>query len=832
MEIFLIRKAERKDYGMKKKVKLLRIGLSMVMAVSVSACGSSAGGNASGTAASDKTGAKNYVYKEDVVSNGSKYQASEINSMSFCKERIYDFGYHYADDGSATFFAENYKADGSDYKSFEIKGAENVTFSYPTVDTDGNIYVARITYAAGDQPAVPAGALEDAAPVVETDTAGTDSAVAEDTGADASETASTVSSSTDIAVSEDTAATDAGASESTDAATSDQTELVKYDSTGKEIWKIQMGKGVPADSGYYINGISFSEKYGLFISDSVAVNLYNPKDGSLTKKVMDVTDGSAPSVYAIRSGKVLIATYESNGISFRELDMTTGKESDPLPISKELSNYSSYYTGPDYDLYLTGSDGISALNIGDTKVTRLVDFVDSDIDASYVGAACIVSSTQIAAVISGTDNDYTLAVLTKVPPKDVADKKVITMGCTYIDYRVRSEVIKFNKSSSDYRIKILDYSQYNSEDDYNAGLTKLNTDIVSGNTPDLMILDSSMPSDSYISKGVLKNLDGYFKKDEELQKNKYLTNILEAFQSNGKMYTVMPSFSIYTVAAKTKDVGNVSGWTMEDLEKLRKKKNADYATLFGPTSQDAIMSMAMMLSGEDFIDWEKQDCSYNSDGFISLLNFISKFPKKDPTDANTDYSAYWREGKSLLNWAYLGSYNDYNNLKKGTFGDDITLIGFPTASKKGSVILPDFSLAMSATTKNDDGCWQFLRTFLTQEYQDAITGSFPVSETTLEKLGQAAMKNPTTTDENGKVTEEKQTWYIGGQEVEISPMTQEEVQTMTDFIKSLSVPYSYNQDIQNIITEETAPFLQGQKQAADVANIIQSKVRIYVNENS
>jgi len=341
-----------------------------------------------------------------------------------------------------------------------------------------------------------------------------------------------------------------------------------------------------------------------------------------------------------------------------------------------------------------------------------------------------------------------------------------------------------------------------------------------------------MPSDSYISKGVLKNLDGYFKKDEELQKNKYLTNILEAFQSNGKMYTVMPSFSIYTVAAKTKDVGNVSGWTMEDLEKLRKKKNADYATLFGPTSQDAIMSMAMMLSGEDFIDWEKQDCSYNSDGFISLLNFISKFPKKDPTDANTDYSAYWREGKSLLNWAYLGSYNDYNNLKKGTFGDDITLIGFPTASKKGSVILPDFSLAMSATTKNDDGCWQFLRTFLTQEYQDAITGSFPVSETTLEKLGQAAMKNPTTTDENGKVTEEKQTWYIGGQEVEISPMTQEEVQTMTDFIKSLSVPYSYNQDIQNIITEETAPFLQGQKQAADVANIIQSKVRIYVNENS
>ena len=73
---------------------------------------------------------------------------------------------------------------------------------------------------------------------------------------------------------------------------------------------------------------------------------------------------------------------------------------------------------------------------------------------------------------------------------------------------------------------------------------------------------------------------------------------------------------------------------------------------------------------------------------------------------------------------------------------------------------------------------------------------------------------------------------IGGQEVKISPMTQDEVNTLTGFIKGLTVPYSLNQEVQNIITEETAPFLQGQKQAKDVADIIQSKVQIYVNENS
>ena len=55
-----------------------------------------------------------------------------------------------------------------------------------------------------------------------------------------------------------------------------------------------------------------------------------------------------------------------------------------------------------------------------------------------------------------------------IAPEDVKDRKEITIGGYYISYDVRSEIIKFNKENSDFRIIIRDYSQYDmAEDEYN-----------------------------------------------------------------------------------------------------------------------------------------------------------------------------------------------------------------------------------------------------------------------------------------------------------------------------------------------------------------------------
>ncbi len=55
------------------------------------------------------------------------------------------------------------------------------------------------------------------------------------------------------------------------------------------------------------------------------------------------------------------------------------------------------------------------------------------------------------------------------------------MACMYLDSTLRGAIINFNKTSDSYRVEVTDYSEYNTGEDYTAGLTKLTTEITSGN---------------------------------------------------------------------------------------------------------------------------------------------------------------------------------------------------------------------------------------------------------------------------------------------------------------------------------------------------------------
>lgn len=77
----------------------------------------------------------------------------------------------------------------------------------------------------------------------------------------------------------------------------------------------------------------------------------------------------------------------------------------------------------------------------------------------------------------------------------------LRLACNYLGYDLRKEILDFNRSNSGVRIEVTDYSQYNTEEDYTAGLTKLNTEIISGNVPDLFIADE-LPIEQYGAKGL------------------------------------------------------------------------------------------------------------------------------------------------------------------------------------------------------------------------------------------------------------------------------------------------------------------------------------------
>ena len=111
---------------------------------------------------------------------------------------------------------------------------------------------------------------------------------------------------------------------------------------------------------------------------------------------------------------------------------------------------------------------------------------------------------------------------------------------------------------------------------------------------------------------------------------------------------------------------------------------------------------------------------------------------------------------------------------------------------------------------------------------------FPVKRSALEKQFAKDMEKEYTTDANGNQVEQMKTsWGYDDYEIDIYAATQEEIDAVRTIIESAEkASTSVNEELINIITEETGAFFKGQKSAKETADIIQNRVQIYMKEHS
>lgn len=620
----------------------------------------------------------------------------------------------------------------------------------------------------------------------------------------------------------------------------DEYYLVKVSMDGEELFSVNLTdipeiKRLEEQAGYM-------NAYGMFLTEEniyvscVGVYVCFDKEGNFQKLMGaygEENEFNSANFIPLPDGRVVTTIYDEKGLSIALADMEKGTIGEKHTLSGAFSY--SFYPGIGYDLYVTDSYGMYGYNVGDEALTPLLNYVDSDFPFWGINSVMAINEEEFFGYYDNMeDGSSSLAKFIKVDPSDVKEKKILTLAMAYTDWGIRSEVIKFNKNNDEYRISIQDYSSmYATEEDYNAGITRLNTDIVSGKVPDILLLDESMPVDSYMTKGLFEDLKPYIENDNELDINNFMPNIIDMCSKNGKLYMLVPSFYIQTLTAKTSEVGPDRGWTVQEAMDLWDSKPEGTEFINGMTKID-MLNECMNFAGSQFIDWESGKCNFNSDDFVKMLEFVNRFPEKIDDDYYTDaywenYDSQWRTGKVITSQSYIGDFRSYNNIEKSLFGEDVTMIGFPSADGDGSVVMPGIQLCMSAKSSNKDGAWEFLRIFLTDEYQSNIYG-FKISIKHLEEMAEEATKRPYYEDENGNKVEYDETTYIDGVEIIIDPMTQEEADAFLDQLYTFHQIYRFDESLHEIINEEAAAYFSGQKSAQDVAGIIQSRVQIYVNE--
>ena len=523
----------------------------------------------------------------------------------------------------------------------------------------------------------------------------------------------------------------------------------------------------------------------------------------------------------------------------------------PLP-----PNGGNIYTGSQkYIFYYDNGDSLYGFNKETKAGEKILSWSAANINKDELMFFTFLEDGRIVAMtrswgMNGNDMTMELAILTETDASVLKDKVTLTYATQYLGYDERNKIIDFNKSSDKYRIEIKDYSEFNTAEDYKAGLTKLNTEIAAGNVPDILNV-SGLPIQQYGAKGLLEDLWPYIDNDPDLGRDAIMENVFKAAEQDGKLYQVFSTFSIQTVVGATKVVGDRMSWTLDDLQAALATM-PEGCTIFGEGDTKAGMLSNVLAQNMDaFVDWSTGQCSFDSEDFISLLEFCNSFPLEYDWN-NVDWEEYEDDntrvmnGKQMLLNAYLYDLGDSLQMYEVVFNGGYSFIGFPQEDGSvGSSFSLGNGIAMSSTCKDKEGAWSFMREYLMPQYanvdEEYMIGGYNLStnKADFEKMVEMAMKKEYQLDENGnQVLDEngqpievpKYTYGFNDLTVDVYATTQEQYDQFMALYNAIDSISTYDENIYNIVNEVAGGYFNGDKTVQDTAKQIQDRVTLYVNE--
>lgn len=547
--------------------------------------------------------------------------------------------------------------------------------------------------------------------------------------------------------------------------------------------------------------------------------------------------------------------------SLREIDVAAkgfGKEY-ILP-----SSVGTIYSGSgDYICYTSSDTGISGIRADNQAKESVLNLLNLGVNNSQVDAFTICDDGSFITSAwdwSGRRGKKIISFIRPVDSSQIKEKKIISLGCYYLSWSIRSSIADFNRTNENYTINVTSFSENNDTSDWNAALTKFNNELLAGNVPDILLINNNMPYDSYAAKGLFTDLYALMENDPELSRDAFLPNVLKALETDGKLYSLSPSFSVQTYAAKTSIVGDAPSLTVDKANEILAQMGEDAQLTSYLMSSSDVLSTA--ISFGNFVDYKSGTCSFDSPEFIAVLEMANTYPNE--IDYESLYNSnpnYWqeqeracRDNKALLYSTYLYDFDSYNRVKKGNFGEDITFVGFPGAGGDTAGGLLNFNngLAISSKSQFKEGSWEFIKSLIlnsvTQEEteiynpnasedDDPITelrwvsnNDFPVLTDQLEKLGKQATDPYKRMNENGELVPEQNIYYIADEEIEMTPISQKEADDLIAYLKTIDRASKYDESLNTIINEESSNYFAGTKSADETAKMIQSRASIYLSE--
>ncbi len=584
-----------------------------------------------------------------------------------------------------------------------------------------------------------------------------------------------------------------------------------------------------------IESVSYDKDNNVYIYGENIIGVISPNNEKLCMIPIEEWLGG---MFHAPDGNVYIYYTNGAGTPLKLVNPRT-RTLDTTGIDFQTVRYMNVSMGYTDDLFAYNDSGFWGGTLADGHFENYFDWIGLNVNSSDLVLAGELPDGRYFALanadeeerVQGEDEQLQLVFIKRIPAEEAEPVKELTYGCLWLDYEYKRQILAFNKSHSDVHISVKEYC---SDDiSYDDAINALNSDIISGKSPDIINL-LNIAFDKYAEKGLFEDLTPYME-DDGIPKEDYLPNLINEFSIDDKMFAFYPCFRINAVCMRGANAEGREGWTLADFVKYF--EDVPVQNIFEYGNRSMMFENCLYKNLDEFVNWETGECHFDSEAFIQFLHFANQYDEAFYFSDDFGSQDKIMNNKLYLVQTTISTVTAYRGLN-AFFNGDVVFIGYPDANCHGNYdVNYQGALAMSSQTKNKDAAWEFLRMFLEDDFQNHIAdgeySGFPIKESALQRMYDSAMKEETVinpdTGEEEKVV--KEYFGISDYSREIYSVSEEDVANLDALIRNLRPNNTYPQKIFDIITEETAPFFNGNKSAEECARIIENRLSIYVSEN-